>query len=439
MVKFAHIADCHLGAFSRDQVLRDYNLKAFEKAIDISEQRDVDFIIIAGDLFHNPHPDMEIVDRAVKKLMEARKLGINIYSVYGSHDYKISRASLIDVLASAGVFKKVVKYLDEDGVLEFEEDPSGVSITGLSGRKNRTDISYFEELEFPEAKGESIFVFHSPIAELKPAEIHEDRSLPLSLLPDDFTYYAGGHIHAKIEYDEGKGIYYPGPTFGADYTDLERDQRGFYIVEDWEPEYVSFKEPEIWKEHIDAEGLKIDELRDELEELRERDLQGDILLLKISGTLSSGSPSDIDFSELRRTLKQRGFETVYLNQRGLEGKEIERVNIKEGKEEEMESRLLEESDSSGVFSISFQEDLLNVLKNQQREGETTTDYENRIWSETWGLIKKRDEYDESSSESGEDLKDKDHEEDTDDEDSKEEREKQKDGQISLTDFGGGIR
>jgi len=437
MVKFAHIADCHLGAFSRDQKLREYNLKAFERAIDISKKRDVDFIIIAGDLFHNPHPDMEIVDRAVKKLMDARKEGINIYSVYGSHDYKISQASLIDVLASADVFKKVVTYLEEENVLELEKDPSGVSITGLSGRKNRADISYFEELEFPEPEGESVFVFHSPIAELKPADIHEDRSLPLSLLPDNFSYYAGGHIHEKIEYDQEKTIYYPGPTFGANYTDLERDQRGFYIVEDFQPEYIAFEEPSIIKRRIDAENLKVKELREELSELYEEEMQGDILLLKISGTLSEGEPSDIDFSEVRRKLKDKGFETVYLNRRELEGKEIERIKVKEEKEEEVEARLLEESRGEGKIPVDFQKELLSVLKSDQKDGETYNDYENRIWNASWELIKRREEYkNDEGEESEEDLE---REEGKKERKSEEEVKKSADGQISLNDFGGDQR
>jgi len=436
MVKFAHIADCHLGAFSRDQVLREYNLKAFERAVDISINRDVDFIIIAGDLFHNPHPDMEIVDRAVKELMDARKKGINIYSVYGSHDYKISQASLIDVLASANVFKKVVTYLEEENVLELEKEPSGVSITGLSGRKNRADISYFEELEFPEPEGESIFVFHSPIAELKPADIHEDRSLPLSLLPDNFSYYAGGHIHEKIEYDKEKTIYYPGPTFGANYTDLERDQRGFYIVEDFQPEYIAFEEPSIIKRRINAEGLKAKELRDELDELYEEELQGDILLLKISGTLSEGEPSDIDFSEVRRRFRDKGFETVYLNRRELEGKEIERIKVKEGKEEEVEARLLEESSGEGKIPVDFQEELLNVLKSDQKDGETQNDYENRIWNASWELIKKREEYD--SKEDEESEKSEEEVESEKKQKSEDEVKKGKDRQISLNDFGGNL-
>ncbi len=441
MVKFAHIADCHLGAFGRNPSLREYNLQAFEKAIDISLERDVDFIIIAGDLFHNPHPDMEVVNRAVESLMKARAEGVNIYSVYGSHDFKISQASLIDVLESADVFKKVVNFLEEEGSLEVQEDPSGVSITGLSGRKNRADISYFEELDFPQPEGESIFVFHSPIAELKPADIHEKRSLPLSLLPDDFTYYAGGHLHKRIEHEEEKSIYYPGPTFGDSYTDLERDERGFYIVDDWEPEYVPLKEPKIVSERIDADGMRVDELRDEIDLLAEKRMEGEILLLKIAGTLAEGVPSDIDFTEIKKNFKDKGFETVYLNRRGLEGKEVETIQVKEEREEELEERLLEEYTGENEISIEFREDLLSVLKAPQNEGETKTDYENRIWKEAWELIQRRDEYEEKESQEGDEDEEEQLSEGAEEKEEKEStvqksQPEDKDGQITLSDFGG---
>ncbi len=430
MVKFAHIADCHLGAFSRHPELKEYNLEAFEKSIDISIERDVDFIVIAGDLFHNPHPDLEVVDRAVQILMKARKENIRIYSVYGSHDFNIARASLIDVLESAEVFKKVVNYLEEENRLALQEDPSGISIAGLSGRKNRADVSYFEHIDFSpgEEKSRSIFVFHTPIAELKPADIHEEKSVPLSSLPEGFDYYAGGHIHAKIEDHENR-IYYPGPTFGSSYTDLERDERGFFIVDDWEPEYISFEDPRIVLHRIDAEGSNVEELEEKLEELYNKKMDGDILLLKVKGTLSQGTPADIDFNEKKRKLKkEKGFQTVFLNRRELEGRELERVKLKERDEEEekMERRLLEEHIDHEYWGHEFGHHLLNILKIEKNEDETDYDYEERIWEEAWELIRKRDDHEKEE-------KRREKKEEPSDE---EKRAEKKGGQISLVDFGG---
>ncbi len=442
MTKFAHIADCHLGAFGRNPKLREYNLQAFEKAIEISMERGVDFIIIAGDLFHNPHPDMDIVNRAVQALMKARKKGIRIYSVYGSHDFNISNASLIDVLESADVFKKVVNYLEGEGKLAVQEDPSGISIAGLSGRKNRADVSYYEELDFSEPEGESIFVFHTSIAELKPADIHEERSLPISSLPEGYDYYAGGHIHRHIVHDKEKTIIYPGTTFGSSYIDLKTDERGFYIVEDWEPEYIPLEDIAIERREIDAEGMKAQELEDKLLELSDKEVEAEVYLLKVSGTLVEGVPEDIDFTTIRSNIERSGAETVYLNRRGLEGKRTENIRIKEEREEELEEELLKEFGTYEDLSIQFEEDLLGVLKMEQKEGETNTDYESRIWENAWELIKQRDEYEaeEEKKEKAEDQKkEKSEQKEKEIVDERETKKKESErsenkSQISLTDF-----
>jgi len=50
MHRFAHITDCHLGAW-RNIKLRELNLKACEEAISICIDEHVDFIVITGDFF----------------------------------------------------------------------------------------------------------------------------------------------------------------------------------------------------------------------------------------------------------------------------------------------------------------------------------------------------------------------------------------------------
>ena len=58
MVKFAHLADCHLGGW-RQEELQKLNFKSFQKIIDrcISEQ--VEFVLISGDLFDSAYPPIE--------------------------------------------------------------------------------------------------------------------------------------------------------------------------------------------------------------------------------------------------------------------------------------------------------------------------------------------------------------------------------------------
>ncbi len=388
MVRFAHIADCHLGAFGRKPELREYNIKAFEDAIEKCIERQVDFIIIAGDLFHNPLPDMDIVNRTVKLLMKVKNAGIRTYAVYGSHDYNLARASLIDVLESAELFKNVVNYLESENRLTTVKDKTGVSITGLSGRKNRLEKGYYEQIEFDTPDGDSIFVFHSPIAEMKPVDIPDKNVVPISSLPDGYDYYAGGHIHRPLEdLKDGKPVIFSGTTFGSSYTDLEREEkRGFYMVEDWRPEYVPVDVCSMVKVLVDAEGFTASEVEEMLIEKAEAVLEGDIVLVRVQGKLFKGSPQDIDFASIINLLESDGERTVFLNKNSLEAERVEKVKVDEEREEVIEKKVFEEQGTPEGTQGDLGERLLRILKSEKKEGETTTDYENRIWHQTRSLI-----------------------------------------------------
>ena len=64
-MKFAHITDCHIGAW-RNPKLRDLNLKAFEEAIMNCIDAAVDFIVISGDFFDANIPQLGPVKKAVQ-------------------------------------------------------------------------------------------------------------------------------------------------------------------------------------------------------------------------------------------------------------------------------------------------------------------------------------------------------------------------------------
>ena len=85
----------------------------------------VDFIIISGDLFDTTLPDLSIVKIAVDKIKEVKDQGIPFYITYGSHDFAPNSVSIIDILTSSGLFKKVVdaQIVDEKVHLNFIQDP----------------------------------------------------------------------------------------------------------------------------------------------------------------------------------------------------------------------------------------------------------------------------------------------------------------------------
>src|SRR5579875_3771528 len=96
--KFAHIADCHIGAW-HDPHLRSINDKSFETAIDACIENKV--------VFDVGMPEMTSVRSAVRKLRQLADNDISAYVVYGSHDYSPTTVSVVDVITSAGLFVNV--------------------------------------------------------------------------------------------------------------------------------------------------------------------------------------------------------------------------------------------------------------------------------------------------------------------------------------------
>lgn len=147
-MKFAHLADCHIGGW-RDPKLRNIAAQAFERAIDLCVEKNVDFILIAGDLFNTSLPSVDGLKIVVKKLKELKDINIPVYLIAGSHDFSPSGKTMLDVLENAGLFVNVAKGEDVDGKLKLNftiDEKTGAKITGLLGKKGGLEKGYYEEL-----------------------------------------------------------------------------------------------------------------------------------------------------------------------------------------------------------------------------------------------------------------------------------------------------
>lgn len=413
MVKFSHLADIHLGAF-RDPTLRELNVLTFEKAIDRAIELKSDFIIIAGDLFEIALPDMAVVDRAVRKMKQLKDAGIPIYVVYGSHDYSATETSIIDVLGSAGLIKKVVSAnINEDGKIRldfFTDEKTGAKFSGMSARKRGAEKSYYENLdcehlENSENGNVKIFLFHSTLNEMKPEFLAMSDGIPLSNFPKNFDYYAGGHVHKRMERDfadYGKFVF-PGHLFGGDYRDLEsssKEKSGFYFIEiDSSKKIVaSFEQIEVCRIFLldyNAGGKTSYAAGEEIKNKVERsDFSADklpvVVLARIHGELSGGKPSEINFGELKGAIIKKGASSAYINHNSLTSRETEQLKIKGSDKQEIESKIFEEN--LGLFEkkVSLKNNLLSgrsgaalsralfsVLK-AENTGESKSDYEEKI-------------------------------------------------------------
>ena len=414
MYKFAHITDCHLGSW-RNPKLRDLNLQAFEKSISISIKEQVDFILITGDFFDVNIPQLGPVKRAVEILKQARNSGIDVYMIYGSHDFNNANISMIDILHSAELFIKPTEFQTDSNsvVLKFFVDKkTGTKITGISGRKVGLDKEIYEKLDrtnLEMEEGFKIFLLHAGIQEILPLDMSFRDSLPLSLLPKGFNYYGGGHIHRRLEKKiDNSLIVYPGPLFGSTFQDLEEtakgEKRGFYIVsfenEILDYRFIEINVAEILYKEIVASKWSTERLENEIaRNISELQVKSKIVLLKVKGKLI-GKRSNIDFGKFSLDIANKGALLSFINTNNLSTDEAKTVTVQSDNRVDIEREIFHENiknfqsestlsdelkrkidskligNAGEIISLS----LLEILRNEKLENENTSTYEDRIIS-----------------------------------------------------------
>ena len=401
LVKFSHIADCHIGGW-RDPKLKQINTDAFFKAIDISLNEKVDFILIAGDLFNTALPGIDRLKDVVRKFKELKDKNVPVYLIPGSHDYSPSGKTMLDVLEEAGLCINVVKgdVVNKKLRLRFTIDKkTGAKITGLLGRRGMLEKSYYEELDREHLEKESgfkIFMFHTALTELKPKKLEKMESAPISLLPKGFDYYAGGHVHIveKKDLPGYKNVVYPGPLFPNTFYELEElEGGGFYIYDDGNINRINLQVKNVFTINVNANHKIPESVTSEIiEQIQNKEFNDTIVLIRVRGTLESGKMSEIDFKKIYDLLNEKSAYFIMRNTAQLSTKEFEEIKVETSSIEEIEDKLIEEhlgqiesgwdKEKEKIMSKS----LMTILSSDKKEGEKVYEYEARIKDEIERLL-----------------------------------------------------
>ncbi|MBI1935466.1 exonuclease SbcCD subunit D [Candidatus Woesearchaeota archaeon] len=401
-MKFAHLADCHIGSW-RDPKLKDTSTIAFIKAMDKCIREKVDFILIAGDLFNTSFPRLDNLKMVASKFKQLKDLGIPVYIVPGSHDYSPSGKTILDVLEEAGLFINVFKGTVEDGKLRLKftiDEKTGAKITGILGKRGALEKSYYEKLiteHLEKEDGYKIFLFHSGIDELKPKEMENIITQPLSLLPKGFDYYAGGHVHIVDDRQiEGYGrIAYPGPLFPNSFSELEKLERGgFYIIEDDALRFEPIQIYNIEKFQLKCDHMSPEKIKNEiLNNFKNQELNNTIVLIRLQGILESGRPSDINFKEIFEFLYSKSAYFVMKSSHAVMSKEFEEIKTDARNVEDIESFLIKEHlGQIKVENLDLEKEeeliksLMKALSAEKQEGETVPDFEKRVKEEAGKVL-----------------------------------------------------
>ena len=427
-MKYAHLADLHLGSW-RDEKMRDLSTKAFLTAIDECISHHVDFILFAGDLFNTSLPSLDTLKIVTKKMKELLDRNIPLYVIAGSHDFSPSGKTMIDVLQNAGLLMNVCKGTidQETGQLHLQftvDKKTNVKITGILGRKGLLDKTYYQNLHLQhleEEKGYKIFMFHTTLTELKPKHLEMLESQPASFLPKRFNYYAGGHIHhpTLLNLEEYGPLTYTGALFPNNFAELEKYSYGGYYLIDVDEDAVDERSGFGEERGVDDGGRKMPlqtitwqplemiqhqkiilncqnktplQVQEEiLQQFSNKDLLDTIITIRLHGKLQKGRTSDIDFKSIFEQLYRQNAYIIMKNTVDLTSEEFSEIKAVSSNPETIEEDTIREHlqqvklfDKETEFQLT--KSLLQGLNTAKKEGETITDFNQRVLEEAHKLL-----------------------------------------------------
>ena len=85
-MRIAHLSDLHLGRKLNDYSLINNQKKILEQVVEKIDKKEIDLVLIAGDIYDSPVPDAEAVAVLNEFLTGLKNLGKDVFMIAGNHD-----------------------------------------------------------------------------------------------------------------------------------------------------------------------------------------------------------------------------------------------------------------------------------------------------------------------------------------------------------------
>ncbi len=264
-MRFLHTADWHIGKPLRGRSRMDEYAKALDQVAQVAKDRQVDAVLIAGDVFDSPAPPPEaekLVYNFLAKLVSER---IQCVLIAGNHDHPRKLDALATLLESLGIHVRhevrppdqggVVKLASRDGkeearvaVLPFVVERKVVDACLVMDAEHKWYEEYSKRIEQILAaltKGLPATTVNIVLAHLLvdgarvgtgERELHLGQIYGVNpqQLPSGVQYIALGHLHRPQEVLAPAKTLYPGSLVELDFGEEQQDKS--VVVFDAQPQ-----------------------------------------------------------------------------------------------------------------------------------------------------------------------------------------------------------
>lgn len=311
ILSFVHAADLHLdspftGISGIDPELGERLAKAtfqaYEAIIELCTDEEVDFLLIAGDVYDSADRSLYAQVRFIEGLRKLETAGIQVFICHGNHDP-------LDGWSASLRWPENVHIMSGEGVeiVEFkEEGKTAALIAGMSYPTRHIMKNLVKD--FPKKEDHwpfTIGLLHCSVGSYPEHDPYAPCTLQ-DLREPNYDYWALGHIHTpSVVCKEAPVVIYPGNPQGRHLG--ETGVRGCCLVnvssggaistKFVETDSVRWHIREVSIEGLEKEGELVESLQNQLDEIRENS-GGRAAICRL--VLSGRGP-------LHRILREEGF------------------------------------------------------------------------------------------------------------------------------------
>ncbi|MFC5628767.1 exonuclease SbcCD subunit D [Aliibacillus thermotolerans] len=229
-IRFIHAADLHLGStFPHTDGAKSFIKEEFERSIEYAVERmiqdaiqfQVDFIILAGDIFDQENRSIRSQIFLKRTFQQLQDVGIQVYMVFGNHDPLHQKYAFDTWPQHVHVFATTPEVK-----VFYKNNLPVCHLYGCSYKTRHVKENLAALYEKKEGALYHIAILHG---QDRMSEEHVPYA-PFSkneLLHKEMDYWALGHIHQRTSLHER--IHYPGNIQGRHAN--ETNQKGYLLVE----------------------------------------------------------------------------------------------------------------------------------------------------------------------------------------------------------------
>ncbi|KQL54265.1 metallophosphoesterase [Heyndrickxia shackletonii] len=393
---FIHAADIHLDSPLRGlekyegapvEKIRNATREAFQHLVDVAIERNVAFLVIAGDLYDGDWKDYNTGLFFISQMSRLQKENIKVFLIRGNHD----AANLIT--KELKLPENVIEFsVDKPETFIMEELQVALHGQGFASRAVTENIAkaYPSKME----GYVNIGLLHTSATGREGHESYAPCSLD-DLKEKGYDYWALGHIHLReVLHEKNPVIIFPGNIQGRHIK--ETGQKGCTIVtvKDGQIHHYEHQDLDVlrWEVcSVDASSCEtvqdiVITAREKLEELYQ-DSEGRFLAIRIriTGSTDAHQALLVDrehvINNLRSLALEVGYGDIWIEKVKIET--TRKMDIEELREKSSPIASILDyieglSQNEEIFELLLQEfkDLQSALPNELKSGEDAFDFSN---------------------------------------------------------------